>query len=654
VSANEDLQCWTLAVWNPPQQADRGPVIIIKKKRCTIESQVPSAVMTELGTEFFSGQQVGGSFYGFLFSVAWQMEGGGETQGGVVKRQAMQRGPEVEDVALSSAVGLEALEDVLAEVDGEGVLAIGGVPMDRTGTAALLAAAVQLRERAGKSAEKVSEGAEKVSEGPKRFQRVGSRLSLGVRGDFAYPRRIAAGPWTDFRGGIEMLELQGRSVRFGDGISRRGFLKIGSLGLAGLSLPNVLRALESEPAQRRRPRAVILYWMAGGPSHVDTYDMKPNAPAQVRGPFRPAPTRVPGMQFCELLPRQARIADKISLVRSLTHQSFEHFDASHWVQTGVYERGVMGRGQPWPSQGSVVSMLRGSNQAGMPPYVCIPEAYSSLRGFYQRAGFLGAAYNPLSSGGAALSERYHINRPELVLGSGLTPGRLEDRRVLQNQIGEAARALDAGGAAASMDRYYQRAFELITSPRVQTAFDLGREPAHVQDRYGRHAWGQAALLARRLVEAGVTFVTINHFEAEIDWWDDHYTLEANLRRRLPIYDQAVASLIEDLHERGLGDQVLVAAFGEFGRSPVMDAQGGRGHWARAWHALLSGGGVQGGRIVGSTTSNGHEPRDRAVGPGDLLATVYRSLGIDPATTMNDRQDRPVRLVQEGSPIHELF
>jgi hypothetical protein len=451
-----------------------------------------------------------------------------------------------------------------------------------------------------------------------------------------------------------MLEIQGCAGRLCDGVSRRSFLKIGSLGLAGLALPEFLRAVERQPAGRRRARAVILYWMAGGPSHLDTYDMKPAAPVQVRGPFRPGATRVPGLQFCELFTRQARVADRIALVRSLTHTNHDHFDAAHWVQTGRHERNLMGRGQPFPSQGSVVSMLRGSSRPGMPPYVCIPEAYNAGRAFYQHASFLGAAYNPLNAGGAALSARYHINRPDLVLGPGLTPERLADRRALRERFGNLSRSLQTGSGVAAMDRYYQRAFDLVTSPRVQSAFDLEREPVALRERYGRHAWGQAALIARRLVEAGVTFVTINHFEAEVDWWDDHTNLEANLRRRLPIYDQAIGTLIEDLGERGLDGEVLVAAFGEFGRNPMIDAAGGRGHWARAWHALLSGGGVQGGRVVGATTATGGEPRDRAVGPGDLLATIYHTLGIDPASTVNDRQGRPVRLVEEGGPIGELF
>jgi hypothetical protein len=450
-----------------------------------------------------------------------------------------------------------------------------------------------------------------------------------------------------------MLTIQGSAFRLCDGISRRSFLAIGSLGLAGLSLPQLLHARERQAA-RRSPRAVILYWMGGGPSHIDTYDMKPDAPAAVRGPFRPGRTRVPGMQFCELFTRQAPLADKIAIVRGLTHTNFDHFDAAHWVQTGYHEVRVMGRGQPYPSQGSVVSLLRGPNHPDMPPYVCIPEAWSARRGFFQHSGFLGAAYDPLSAGGAGLSERYAHNRPQLELPPGLTVRRTEDRHELLRRIDAEARALEATGAVEQMDRQYQRAFELVTSPRVQAAFDLQQEPIPLQDRYGRNAWGQAALLARRLVEAGVTFVTINHFEAEVDWWDDHYTIEANLKRRLPIYDQAVGSLIQDLNDRGLTDDVLVAAFGEFGRSPVIDQQAGRGHWARAWHALLSGGGVQGGRVVGATTSNGGEPRDRGFSPGDLLATIYHSLGIDPTTSVVDRQQRPIRIVDQGSPIREVF
>lgn len=437
-------------------------------------------------------------------------------------------------------------------------------------------------------------------------------------------------------------------------ISRRSFLALGSLGVGG-SFARLLHAAEAQPASGRSPRAVILYWMGGGPSHIDTYDMKPDAPEQVRGPFRPCRTRVPGMQFCELFTRQAPLADKIAIVRGLTHTTSDHFDAAHWVQTGYHEPRLMARGgQPYPSQGSVVSLLRGPNRPGLPPYVCIPEAWSARRGFYQHAGFLGAAYNPLSAGGAGLSERYAHNRPQLEMPPNLTVRRVQDRHALQRRMDASARRLEASAEVLAMDQQYQRAFEMVTSARVRAAFDLQREPEPLQERYGRNAWGQAALLARRLVEAGVTFVTINHFEAEVDWWDDHYTIEANLKRRLPIYDQALGTLIQDLNDRGMGDDILVAAFGEFGRSPVIDKLAGRGHWGRAWHALLSGGGVKGGRVVGATTRNGGEPRDRGFSPGDLLATIYHALRIDPTTTVLDRQKRPIHIVDQGQPIHELF
>jgi hypothetical protein len=436
-------------------------------------------------------------------------------------------------------------------------------------------------------------------------------------------------------------------------INRRRFLLLGSLGLAGLALPHLLRARESQPAASRRDTAVILYWMGGGPSHLDTYDMKPAAPAEVRGPFRPTPTRVPGLELCELLPGHARVADKFSVVRSLAHRNGNHFDAAHWVQTGYHEPNVMGRGQPYPCQGSVVSHLRGANVKGLPPYVCIPEAYSTARGFYQFASYLGSAHNPLNAGGEP-GFLGKIKEPEFALPDGLSVPRLQDRRALLQHIDAVSRQAEASDSPRVMDDAQRRAFELVTSPQVKEAFAVEREPAPLRDRYGRHAWGQAALLARRLVEAGVTFVTINHYEAEIDWWDDHYTIEKNLRRRLPPFDQALATLIEDIHDRGLADRVLVAAFGEFGRSPAVDKLAGRGHWPRAMSALFSGGGIREGQVIGATTSDGGEPRDRPLGPGDLLATIYRVLGIDPETTLPDRTGRPVRVVEAGEPIAELF
>ena len=449
-----------------------------------------------------------------------------------------------------------------------------------------------------------------------------------------------------------MLELRGRTFRMCDGVDRRSFLKVGALGLPGLGLSEILAARQAQAAADRKDTAVILFWMAGGPSHLETYDMKPQAPDAVRGPFNPIQTYVPGLQLCELLPRHVAVSDKISIIRSLRHDLSVHDDASHWVQTGYPLLQARARGQQNPAQGAVVSCLRGANQPGMPAYVCIPERYSSPRGFYQSPAFLSSRYEAVNAGGDPALGNYR--RPEFTMPAELPLARLQDRRrLLQAVDGLAARA-EQSGVVEGMNEVQRQAFELVSGPRAREAFDATREPAALHERYGRHAWGQAALLSRRLVEAGVTFVTINLYEADVDWWDDHTTIEKNMRNRLPKFDQALATLISDLHDRGLGERVLVAAFGEFGRGPRIDQGAGRGHWPRAMSALLSGGGIQGGRIIGSTTPDGGDPADRVLGPGDLLATIYRSLGIDSETMLPDRQNRPIRLVEAGQPIDELF
>jgi hypothetical protein len=347
------------------------------------------------------------------------------------------------------------------------------------------------------------------------------------------------------------------------------------------------------------------------------------------------------MSVCELLPRQAKFGHRFSIVRSLRHNNADHFDAAHWIQTGYHVFRVMGRGQAYPAQGAVVSKLRGANRKGMPPYVCLPEPYSTQLAFYQQPAYLGAQHAPLSGGGEP-AYRGKRRDPEFLPPSDIDPSRILGRESLLRRLGKGA------------DEHQRRAFELITSEAVRRAFDVSLEPARLRERYGLHPWGQAALRARRLVEAGTTFVTINHYEADIDWWDDHYTIEKNLRRRLPLYDQALAALIEDLHVRGLSERVLVVACGEFGRGPRIDKLAGRGHWPRSASVFLSGGGLKMGKVVGATGADGGEVRERPVGPGDLLATIYRVLGIDPGGSLPDHQGRPVRLVDEGGPIEELF
>lgn len=448
-----------------------------------------------------------------------------------------------------------------------------------------------------------------------------------------------------------MLELLGAHGGGAGRADRRGFLKIGALGLAGFSLAELIERRAALGGAAKPKTAVILFWMAGGPSHIDMYDMKPAASSEVRGPFRPIDTNVPGLQVCDLMPRHAAVADRISVVRSITHDLAVHDDASHWVQTGYPLLNARQRGQQQPCQGSIVAAVRGANRTGLPPYVCIPEDYRRHMGFYQTSAYLSSRFNAVNAGGDPSLGNYRP--PDFTLPPELTLERLTDRRSLMASLDRFRQQAEQSEAYRALDDSCLEAFELVTGPRAREAFDLSREPDSLKERYGRHAYGQSALLARRLVEAGVTFVTINLYEKDVDWWDDHYTIESNLRKRLPRYDQALATLIEDLTERGLLDHVLVAAFGEFGRAPRIDSGAGRGHWPGAMSAVLSGGGLRGGQIVGSTTSDGAKPKDRPLGPGDLLATMYHALGIDARRTLPDRQNRPIPFVPVGEPIREL-
>jgi hypothetical protein len=447
-----------------------------------------------------------------------------------------------------------------------------------------------------------------------------------------------------------MLEIRG-GLGTARGPSRREWFRIGVSGLAGSGLSEVLRARQARAATRKET-SVILFWMAGGPSQLETYDMKPDAPAEVRGPFRPIPTKLPGWDVCELMPGHARVADRLTVIRSFRHHLSVHDDASHWVQTGYPLVGARDRGQQQPSQGATASALLGPRRAGLPAYVCIPEAYSARLGFYQGAAFLGARHGPVNAGGDPRLGRYRA--PEFALPGGLTLPRLESRRALMRRLDRWERVAETAAALGAMDEMQQRAFELVSGPKARAAFDLAREPARLHDAYGRHAWGQAALLARRLAEAGVTFITINLYEKDVDWWDDHTRIEQNMRKRVPVFDQALSALVEDLDARGMSGRVLVVACGEFGRAPRVDRQGGRGHWPGAMSVVLSGGGIKAGQVIGATDRDASAVRDRPFGPGDLLASIDRVLGLDPSHTLRDREGRPLRLAGDGEPIAELF
>jgi uncharacterized protein (DUF1501 family) len=460
-----------------------------------------------------------------------------------------------------------------------------------------------------------------------------------------------------------MFQLDlGRTGRYCDGLSRRSFLTLGVSGMASLGLPQILRA-QAQSAERpgaRRDTAVILIWLDGGPSHMDLYDLKPDAPAEYRGIWRPIRTRVPGFDISELFPKQARVTDLFSVVRSLHHDTGDHFAGGHRMLTGK-ALGVSGAntGQRFPSIGAVVSRELGPRRRGMPAYVGVPHAASiGLNPGYFGGHMLGAQHNPFQPGGDPNAPTYTVQN--LNLANGLSLDRLEDRRSLVRHFDDFQRATDGNRTAEAMDRFSQEAFEFVTGATARRAFDIGREEPRLRDQYGRDNWGQSVLLARRLVEAGATFVTV-HFGG----WDHHWNLQAGMENALPKVDSAVSTLFQDLHERGLLDRVLVVLCGEFSRTPRMNDGGnggpprsmgtpGRDHWGNAMFCLLGGGGLRGGQVVGSTDRLGQRPHTRPVTPANIHATIYHVLGIDPRLQLLDPSGRPVSVVDDPTPISELL
>lgn len=433
-------------------------------------------------------------------------------------------------------------------------------------------------------------------------------------------------------------------------LSRRHFLKVGMLGMAGLSLPSLLRArsLSAAEGQPSKDTRVILLWLEGGPSHIDLWDMKPEAPAEYRGYWRPIRTSAPEIQITEMFPRQARMADKFSILRSLHHSDGDHPGSEHFVMTGRPGVSVTDLAQKYPSLGSVVARVAGSRKRGVPPYVVAPQS----GGNYLGASYVGHAYDPYELKGDPNYVNWKVEN--LTLPGGMTLSRLEDRRRLRQSLDTFRRDLDSSGNMDAMDRFETQAYELVTGPAARRAFDIHSEDEKIRNRYGRNEWGQSVLLARRLVEAGVSFVTVS-----LPGWDQHGDLKARMEDYLPRLDHAVAALFEDLSSRGLLENVLVIVMGEMSRAPRMNTgfQGqppGRDHWSRAISVVLGGGGVKGGRIVGATDPHGEDIVERPTSVQDLHATVYHALGIDPTLTFTDRAGRPIPIIDDGVPIRELF
>jgi hypothetical protein len=424
-----------------------------------------------------------------------------------------------------------------------------------------------------------------------------------------------------------MLTLWGDRQRFCDGVTRRNFLKVGAFG-AGLTLAEMLRARALAGPGSSTKSAIMIY-LPGGPSHMDMYDLKPDAPAEFRGEFKPIPTNVPGVQICEHLPLQARMWDKLAVVRSLVSVD-EHSDSL--VMTGYTEN--VNRTAHHPSFGAVVSKFRGPSAGDIPPFV-------SLRGMSigTEPGYLGVSHRPFTPDGDGVRN--------LRLAGGVDAARMDDRKSLLASLDDVRREIDATGTMKGLDDFATRAFDMVASGAVRKALDLSREEPRTRDRY---RGAEPFLTARRLIEAGVGCVTL-----AIGSWDTHGSNFKQLKKQLPQVDRGVANLIEDLHDRGMDRDVVTVMWGEFGRTPkINNSDGGRDHWAPAMSALVAGGGLKMGQAVGSTSARGEHPRDRACTAPQLLSTLYHAIGIDPSRTFPNGNGRPMYILDDREPIAELL
>jgi hypothetical protein len=426
-----------------------------------------------------------------------------------------------------------------------------------------------------------------------------------------------------------MLTIWGNRQSFCDGISRRGFLKIGAFG-AGLTLADLLRqrADGANAGKTTRPKAAIMVYLPGGPSHMDMYDLKPEAPAEFRGDFKPINTNVNGIQICEHMPLQAKMFDKLAVIRSVVSVD-EHSDSL--VMTGYSDR--ENRTANHPCFGSVVSKLRGGAQADVPPFV-------SLRGMSRgtEPGYLGIAHRPFSPNGPGVKN--------LSLVRDMKIERLEQRKDLLQQFDGVRRDIDQTGTMNGMDSFTIRALDMVTSGNVRNALDLNKEEKAVRDRY---KGCEQFLTARRLVEVGVGCVTLSIFG-----WDTHGNNFQALKKNLPVVDRGVANLIQDLHDRGMEKDVVFIMWGEFGRTPKINKNAGRDHWSPVMSACVAGGGLKMGQAIGASTERGERPKDRRYTVPQVLSTLYRTMGIDPALTFNNGAGRPMYLLDDREPVTELL
>ena len=457
-------------------------------------------------------------------------------------------------------------------------------------------------------------------------------------------------------------------------VSRRSFLEIGAIGATGLGLSDLLRLrAEAGTPTVADDTAVIFIWLPGGFPHMDTYDMKPEAPAEYRGEFKPVKTNVPGIEVTELFPLHTKVADRFSLIRSISHDFAGHDGGHKRVMTGRIPKSPAGFVNDAPAGPSIVARMREHVPSGLPHNILLADSgRTGVDVFSFGSAYMGPSYNPFEIPGDPSDKAFQVKN--LAVANGMAT-RLADRRSLLEGVDRLRRDVDRSGAMTAMDRFNVKAYDLLTSEAARNAFDLSQESAEVRERYGNHSWGQRTLMARRLIEAGSSFVSVvleNPTPGQplpfgtVYNWDCHAVnchIFTDTRFRAPYYDQTITALIEDLYNRGLDKRVLVVATGEFGHTPRIEyqvgtatgvKQPGRDHWPRAMSMLVSGGGLRMGQVVGSTNAKGEDPKDRPLTPNDLWATIYRHLGIDSTHTFLDHSGRPNSILPFGSPIRELI
>jgi uncharacterized protein (DUF1501 family) len=467
-----------------------------------------------------------------------------------------------------------------------------------------------------------------------------------------------------------MIGIRPDSAHTCQGVSRRDLLRAGALSALGLTLPELLRgaAAASSGASAKREttfgaaKSCLIVFLNGGASHHDTWDMKPAAPAEIRGEFKPIQSNVPGIVMCEHLPLMAKQADKYGVIRSLCHRDFNHPSGVYWMVTGhPYHRGI-GSGlsehisrEDHPHIGSQITAVEGKRERAVPVFVTLPD-YIAVNGPVragQHGGFLGSKYDPLVPHGDPNSPDF---KPyELGLVPAVANDRLGQRRALREQVGRQLRSLEKHALGRSVDGYYEKAFNVLSSGKTQAAFDIAQEPGNVRDWYGRNKFGQSVLLGRRLVEAGVRLVHVNWIRILEQGWDTHNdNFNALKDKLLPPTDRALAALFEDMTQRGLMKDTLVIVMGEFGRSPqITKSNSGREHWPPVFTILMAGAGLPVGRLYGASDKHGGYPTDNPITPGQFAATLFHALGIDPQSEVTTMLERPWRIC-EDRPVLDLW